>query len=166
MGEKIITLSNLQTATDAILNHVSFTPTGKWQSDKTYNRLDIVQYNGYSYVAKHDGILSETPPEEGDDWMSLVGQIRLSSHWTIQVGTEDWVEETAATYAGIKASYKAAKECEGMTENTNIQTITFVEGDRTSATQWQWLAPGEGSVTLYATTKPASAFSLELTEIL
>jgi hypothetical protein len=42
-------------------------PRGKWSPDETYNRLDLVAYNGDSYVSNRDGN-SERPSRTSAEW--------------------------------------------------------------------------------------------------
>ena len=40
--------------TTKILGRVSIVPKEEWSSNSTYTRLDLVTYNGSSYIAKKD----------------------------------------------------------------------------------------------------------------
>ena len=47
---------------------IGFLIKGNYDASATYNFLDIVFYNGNSYVAKKDGITGITPTEKGENW--------------------------------------------------------------------------------------------------
>lgn len=47
---------------------IGFLIKGDYDASTTYNFLDIVFYNGNSYVAKKDGITGITPTEKGENW--------------------------------------------------------------------------------------------------
>lgn len=55
--------------TYAIAGRVSIVPKGEWDTETTYQRLDLVTYNGRAYLAKRTSIGYE--PIDGDDWMFL-----------------------------------------------------------------------------------------------
>lgn len=53
----------------AIAGRVSIVPKGEWDMETTYQRLDLVTYNGRAYLAKRTSVGYE--PTDGDDWMLL-----------------------------------------------------------------------------------------------
>lgn len=55
--------------TYAIAGRVSIVPKGEWDMETTYQRLDLVTYNGRAYLAKRTSVGYE--PIDGDDWMLL-----------------------------------------------------------------------------------------------
>lgn len=90
-----------------------------------------------------------------------------SKHWDISVEAASWTDttDTKPAFGGMTAQYQNSVTAEGMTASTDISGIVFVSGDRASASTWAWLAPSEGTVTLYAVTKPTQNFGLRLTEV-
>lgn len=51
---------------------IGFLIKGDYDASTIYNFLDIVFYNGNSYVAKKDGITGITPTEKGENWQLFV----------------------------------------------------------------------------------------------
>lgn len=56
--------------TKQILGKVTITPKGEYQADIEYKRLDIVTFNGSSYIAKIDN--TNVPVTNTDTWLKLV----------------------------------------------------------------------------------------------
>lgn len=52
------------------LGKVSPTPRGVYNASTTYSYLDIVQYEGCSYISRKDRLI-DVPPFDGEDWMLL-----------------------------------------------------------------------------------------------
>lgn len=56
--------------TKQILGKVTVTPKGEYQTDTEYKRLDIVTFEGSSYIAKADN--TNVPVTNSDTWLKLV----------------------------------------------------------------------------------------------
>lgn len=59
--------------TSTNLGRVSLVPRGAYDTAETYNRLDIVEYNGSSYLVLQDGTTG-VAPEEGTSYMLVAGK--------------------------------------------------------------------------------------------
>lgn len=66
------------------LGRVALRPAGEYQSGQTYDRLDLVRYNGSGWICLKDG--TATDPVDGADWMLYVeqgdsGNATLAQSW-------------------------------------------------------------------------------------
>lgn len=50
---------------------VLIVPRGKWNADATYHMLDLVEHNGYAYIAKRTVAVIEPSDERTDYWHNL-----------------------------------------------------------------------------------------------
>jgi len=101
-------------ATPAGLN-----PRGKWQSGQTYERLDVVSYNGNSYIA--NGKTSEKPSADSSAWTinaargtggggpsSLNELTQTPTNGSVLIGSgTSWVTSTLTAGAGISIANAA-----------------------------------------------------------
>ena len=80
----------------AILGKVTIVPKGAYNAASTYNRLDLVTYNGSSFVARVDGLQGVTPVD-GANWQLLAAAGIGAS---IQSQTYEYATQAAADYTG------------------------------------------------------------------
>lgn len=57
--------------TKKVIGKVSLTPKGSYDPSATYERLDVIRYDGRGYIVLADSIQGVTP-EDGEDYMLLV----------------------------------------------------------------------------------------------
>jgi len=118
-------------ATPAGLN-----PRGKWQSGQTYQRLDVVSYNGNSYIA--NGATSEKPSVTSSAWTinaargvggggpsSLNELTQTPSNGSVLIGSgTSWVTSTLTAGTGISIANAAGS----ITINATDGNITLDDG--------------------------------------
>ena len=118
-------------ATPAGLN-----PRGKWQSGQTYERLDVVSYNGNSYIA--NGKTSEKPSADSSAWTinaargtggggpsSLNELTQTPTNGSVLIGSgTSWVTSTLTAGTGISIANAAGS----ITINATDGNITLDDG--------------------------------------
>ena len=118
-------------ATPAGLN-----PRGKWQSGQTYQRLDVVSYNGNSYIA--NGTTSEKPSVTSSAWTinaargvggggpsSLNELTQTPTDGSVLIGSgTSWVTSTLTAGTGISIANAAGS----ITINATEGNITLDDG--------------------------------------
>jgi len=118
-------------ATPAGLN-----PRGKWQSGQTYERLDVVSYNGNSYIA--NGKTSEKPSADSTSWTinaargtggggpsSLNELTQTPTNGSVLIGSgTSWVTSTLTAGTGISIANAAGS----ITINATDGNITLDDG--------------------------------------
>lgn len=68
-------------ATEINAGRVAMVPKGEWSASTAYVRLDVVQYNGSSYVCKQDGT-GQNPSTATTYWQLLASGIDPSNYYT------------------------------------------------------------------------------------
>lgn len=68
-------------ATTINAGRVAMVPKGTWSSSTAYSRLDVVQYNGSSYVAIQDST-GQNPSTATTYWQLLAGGVDSSNYYT------------------------------------------------------------------------------------
>jgi len=118
-------------ATPAGLN-----PRGKWQAGQTYERLDVVSYNGNSYIA--NGKTSEKPSADSSAWTinaargtggggpsSLNELTQTPTNGSVLIGSgTSWVTSTLTAGTGISIANAAGS----ITINATDGNITLDDG--------------------------------------
>lgn len=84
----------------SILGKVTIVPKGAYNAATTYNRLDLVTYNGSSFIARVDNLTGVTPTD-GANWQLLAAAGMGAS---IQSETHEYVAQVASAYTGTPPS--------------------------------------------------------------
>ncbi len=51
------------------LGKVVITPKGEYVPETVYNRLDLVRFEGSSFLVLQDGVVGVTPSDDGQNWI-------------------------------------------------------------------------------------------------
>lgn len=162
----------------AIAGRVAIVPRGAWAEETPYVKLDAVNYQGSSYVAKKSsvGVL----PTDEEYWMLMVSgssdeqiaQLRTELKATseevskvkedianqvlifsdVSVAVDAWTEDT--TYTDYP--YRADIPCEGVTADYKPE-VTFDVPEAISGVYAPVAVTGAGVVSIYAKEIPADA---------
>lgn len=84
----------------SILGKVTIVPKGAYSAATTYKRLDLVTYNGSSYVARVDNLHGVTPAD-GANWQLIAA---AGQGATITSETHEYVAQAASAYTGTPPS--------------------------------------------------------------
>lgn len=75
-----------------ILGKVGFSPKGEYSSENPYDRLDVVGYNGSSYVVLKDGISGIEPSDDKVNYMLIAAKGDKGDAFTYEDFTEEQLE--------------------------------------------------------------------------
>lgn len=123
---------------------IGFLIKGDYDANATYNFLDIVFYNGNSYVAKKDGITGITPTEKGENW-----QLFATGGGGQKIDVDAELNETSENPVQNKAIYSEITELKNSVSNGKqlvADAITEKGVETTATDEFQTMADNIGSI--------------------
>lgn len=81
-----------------ILGKVGFSPRGAYSGENTYDRLDVIEHGGSSFVALKNGLSGVEPSDDKENYMLLASKGDKGDAFTY----EDFTEEQLALLKGEK----------------------------------------------------------------
>jgi hypothetical protein len=107
--------------TTKILGRVSIVPKEEWSSNSTYTRLDLVTYNGSSYIAKKD-VPANTQISNSEYWKLIAAK---------GMDGKDGINGTNGTNGedGNGISSVTELDVNHSPGHTDIYSINFTRGD-------------------------------------
>ena len=94
------------------LGLVGYTDKGTYSASATYNRYNVVLYNGSTYVALQDGLSGVTPSNDGSQWRLFANGFPDNGVTTdnFQTTLENYLDQTESTATNKAPSSAYLKE--------------------------------------------------------
>ena len=112
---------------------VTFVPRGDWVNNVTYYPLNIVNYNGLSWIARRENV-GQTPAD-GQYWMTFGSAVPIATTSTAGIVIPDGITITVDQYGHIAAVFSADLDD---LDNVNISTPTNNQVLKYNATTQKW----------------------------